>query len=53
MFHILYLVNAMYTFKDGSEPDATLAFVGLPLPKLKHLPGLKEAPLLVFLALAL
>ena len=29
------------------------AFVGLPLSKLKHLSGQKEAPLLVFLALAL
>jgi len=27
-----------------------IAFVGLPLPKLKYLPGLKEARWLVFLA---
>ena len=27
---------------------SVFAFAGLPLPKLKRLPGLKEAPLVVF-----
>jgi len=36
-----------------NKTSTIFTFVGLTHPKLKHLPGLKEAPLLVFLALAL